>query len=440
MLALMFRLLIPALAALAMAAPASSAERDNADTISYRVLKGDNLYTLGARYFSRTSSYIVVQRLNRIADPRRLRIGTALLIPRNILRQEPVRAVVHSYRGSVRIGKPGKHAAAAIGMPVMEGDLVETGGKSFISLRLPDGTTVALPSQTRVRVERLRRTLLAGTVYRAFSIEQGRASATVEPMEDPRSNFHLSTPVAVTAVRGTSLRMRYDPASHRATSEVLEGKVQFSADGGEMRMVSAGFGTASHLEKTLPLLAAPALIDAGRVQSDDQLRFTIQPLAGASHYRVQIAKDAGFLEILDEAETAATEAQFPSVPNGDYFVRVTGIDQNALEGLPVTYGFTRRLNRITVTAEEERTGRYRQFLFRWHTPDARNAQFRFQLSADRDGASPIVDEPGLLKPSFVITDLPPGIYFWRVKTIEAEAGKIYEKWTSANELRVEKAR
>jgi hypothetical protein len=437
---LTLRFLALVLAAFAIPGMATAADRGTADTITYRVLKGDNLYTLAGRYLTRTEDYIVVQRLNRVADPYRIPIGTRLVIPRNLLRQDPARAVVHAFRGSVRVGKRGRQAPAAVGMTVAEGDLIETGEKSFVSLRMPDGTAVALPSQTRVRVERLRRKVLAGDLERSFAIEKGRARATVEPHPDSRNEFRFSTPVAVSAVRGTVLRMGYDPASGRATSEVLEGKVQFSKAGGEMQLVPAGFGAGSNLTGTLPLLAAPQLAFAGRVQSEDQLHFAIQPLAGASRYHVQIAQDAGFLEVLDETETTSSEVQFPSIPNGGYFVRVTGVDGNALEGLPATYGFQRRLNRITTTAEQKRAGRYHEYLFRWYAPDTSNAQYRFQLSTDPDGASPLVDEPGLTQPSFMITDLPSGVYFWRVKVTEFVDGEAFEKWTPIEELRVETAR
>src|SRR4051794_38316221 len=105
---ILVRFLALVLAALAIPGVAAGADRDTPDAITYRVLKGDNLYTLAERYFTRTENYVVVQRLNRVADPYRLQIGRRLVIPRNLLRQNRTRAVVHSYRGTVRIVKPGR--------------------------------------------------------------------------------------------------------------------------------------------------------------------------------------------------------------------------------------------------------------------------------------------------------------------------------------------
>ena len=437
----MFRMalrgLLLALAIFALPAGGYAASAEKAASISYRVVQGDNLYTLAERYFSKTGDYIVVQRLNKVADPRRLRIGSLLTIPRPLLRQVPVEAVVQSFRGTVFIGPAENRRPAAIGMKVREGDLIQTSEKSFITLRLPDDSHVALPSQTTLRVQRMRRTLLAGDVERSFRIERGRANATVTPQDNPDSDFRISTPVAVSAVRGTRFRMRYDPDGDRATSEVLEGQVMFSAErSNQEQLLPAGFGTANGLDNPISLLPAPELLAPGRIQDDEDLRFALKPLSGAVGYNVQIAQDAGFLDVLDETSISSAEAVLRSLADGNYFVRLTGIDANGLEGFPATYAFYRRLNRLTASLEEKRVGRYHQYLFRWNAPDAPDAQFRFQLSAKPDGSAPLIDEIGLTGTSFVVTDLPAGMYYWRVKTVDVTGGRIHEKWTPLQELRI----
>ena len=402
----------------------------------YPVARGDNLYTLAARYLAKSDDYRIVQRLNRIGNPHRVPVGLMLRIPRRLLKQAPVRAVVQSFRGTVRVGA----RAAAIGMPVAEGDVIETGQKSFVTLMLPDDTAVALPSHSAVRVRRLRRTVLGNHVERLFAIEHGRANATVTPMTDPLSDFRISTPVAVTSVRGTQFRMSYDPAAKRATGEVLEGKVAFAPPKGTEQLLAAGFGTANGLIAPVPLLPPPELVGADRVQSDEDLHFAVKPPSGADRFHVQIGRDAGFLEILDEATTAAPEARFPSLPNGSYFVRLTAIDPNQLEGKPATYAFERRVNRIITSLEQSRVGRFRQYLFRWRSPDSPGAQYRFQLSVAAGKSPPLVDEIGLATTSFIITDLPKGDYRWRVMTSESADGKIFSKWTDYRQLKVEDAR
>ena len=403
--------------------------------VHYIVAQGENLYTLAQRYFTQPDDYKAVQRLNRIADPRRVPTGMELRIPRRLLKREPIQAVVQSYRGAVRIAA----RPALTGMIVREGDLIKTGERSFVTLSLPDESAVALPSNSAVRVRLLRRTVLGNHLERLFAIEQGRASATVTPMTDPLSDFQFVAPTATTSVRGTQFRVSYDAATNRATGEVLEGKVAFHSPGMDEQLVPAGFGTTNGLANPLPLLPSPDLLRADRTQSEDDLLFAISPVAGAARYHVQIGRDADFLEVLDEASATTPEARLASLPNGTYFVRLTAIDQNQLEGKPATYAFERRLNRISTSFEGSKVGRYRQYLFRWRAPDAPGAHYRFQLWR-ADEAVPTVDEIGLTGTSFIITDLAKGRYHWRVMTSEMVEGRLFEKWSSDLELMVEDAR
>ncbi len=427
----------------AQGVPAAAQNRHaSAATVLYRVKAGDNLYELAERYLTRVESHAAVQRLNAIADPRRLRPGSLIRIPRALLRQEPLRATVQSYRGIATVQRGSARQNIAVGMRLGEGDLVETAEKSFVSLRLPDDSTVVMPSRSSVRIERLRRTLLGGAVDRLFSIVKGRARATVTPMSDPDSRFDMSTPMAVSAVRGTEFRMSFDPGARRTTTEVTEGKVAFArATGDSMassgsQLVTTGFGTATDLAEPVALLDAPGLVRPGRVQDEEKLRFELRPIDGALRYHVQISRDAGFLELLDDAETATPIAELEPVANGTYFVRATAIDARGLEGMPATYGFERRINRVEASVEDVRNGRHREYLFRWRTPDAPSAQYRFQLFAE-SGSDPIVDEAGLTSTSFVVADLPGGSYRWRVMTLHFAGGRPYDSWSAFQELRVD---
>lgn len=411
----------------------------------YRLKAGDNLYDLAARYFTRVESYAAVQRLNAIADPRRLRPGTLLRIPRSLLRHEPLQAVVQSYRGNVSVQRGTARRAIAVGMRLAEGDLLETAEKSFVSLRLPDDSTVAMPSRSSVRIQRLRRTLLADTLDRLFVILKGRASASVIHMENPDSRFEMSTPIAVSAVRGTEFRMHYDPEAQRATTEVTDGQVVFapSAEGtgtpDRAQLVPEGYGTATDISEPVALLPAPEILRPGRVQDGERLSFELRPVDGAVRYHVQIARDAGFLEIVDETDAATPLAELPPLADGTYFVRATATDARGLEGMPAIYGFERNLNRVEAGVENKRSGRHREYLFRWRTPDAPRAQYRFQLFGEPE-TNPIIDEAGLDGTNFIVTDLPDGHYRWRVMTLKFANGRLYESWSQFQELRVASGR
>ena len=62
-----------------------------------------------------------------------------------------------------------------------------------------------------------------------------------------------------------------------------------------------------------------------------QLRFAA--LAAARAYRVQLAADPAFQAILGEKVVDVPEARFGGLPDGDYHLRVRGIDAQGLEGM-----------------------------------------------------------------------------------------------------------
>lgn len=399
--------------------------------IVYAARKGDNLYTLALRYMHRLSDYRIVQALNHIRNPRRIPIGTNLLIPRPLLRSDPLQAKVVAFRGAATLDG----RAALLGAVVDEGGHIRTGPNAFLSLRLADGSTITLPSQTSIRVERLRRFRLTGEMERLFHVDDGRTETQVVPRTNGRDRFEMRTPISVAAVRGTDFRVAVIDGGKAATAEVLGGHVDL-AGGGVDTMLDPGVGARVAPEGTtgpVELLPPPDIADPAKVQSELELSFGILPLDKAARYRVQIARDAGFLDIVEEAMADGAQASLPPIPNGDYFVRLTGLDANQIEGLPHVISFRRYLNAIRATVEPLGGRRY---LFKWRDLGEGLHQYRFFMMRAAAPHSPVIDEPGLTDKSFVATDLPPGDYIWRVQTSSASDGTTYSNWSSEQALTV----
>jgi hypothetical protein len=367
-----------------------------------------------------------------VRDPYRLPIGSVLLIPRPLLKSDPLEAKVIAFRGAAMIDG----RAATLGATIGEGRQIRTGANAFLSMALADGSTITLPSQSVIRVERLRRFRLTGEMERLFRLEDGRSQTEVTPRTNGRDRFEMRTPISVAAVRGTDFRVALVDGGKAATAEVLGGHVGLAGGGQETMLVRGGGGpvTPDGTTGPVPLLPAPEIVDPARIQSETELAFHIVPLDRAARYRVQIAKDAGFLDIAEEAMVDGVQAILPSVPNGDYFVRVTAIDRNEIEGLPRVIGFERHLNAIRATVEPLPGGR--RFLFKWQDLGEGAHRYRFVVARTAAPDSPVIDEPALTAQSFVATDLPPGDYVWRVQTSGASNGKIYSNWSTAQTLTV----
>lgn len=340
----------------------------------------------------------------------------------------PVQARLGAYRGQVTITSTIR-STAAVGMSVGEGALVETGANAFVRLDLPDGSRLALPSQSRVRIERLRQVVMTSAVERTFTVEAGRGESNVTPLKNPRDSYIVRTPLSVSAVRGTEFYTHYDPERRTAATEVLSGTVMVSTNSGESAAVPAGYGKAAPDGPPVKLLEAPKLLDAGKVFEGATVDLDISPLTQARAYRVRLSADAGFLDILQEATTPTPRATFGGLSDGVYFVKLSAIDGADLEGLPATYAIEHALNTLALLPPAlTATGKMSRYLFRWQAEGQGARSYRFQLYRN-DDPRPLIDQTALAKPEITVTDLPQGSYTWRVMSRTITHDRRIDKWS-----------
>ncbi len=417
----------------------------------YQLKLGDTLSELSEKYLVGNNAVAEVQHLNRIANPDLVLAGAALRIPRALLRDEKTAASVETFSGPVVIIVGNQPVATKLGFSLSENATIQTGRNAFVTLRLSDGTALSVPSQSEVRIARMRRILLTGTVERDINVLNGRVHAQVTPMHDPNSTFRVSTPITVSAVRGTDFAIAYDAGMKRSATVVEEGKVAVTRAGAGHAatrapmsnvMLLPGFGAASGtLDNTgaVKLLPEPGLVDPGQVQTGEQLQFSLTPEAGAVAYHLQIAKDAGGLDLIAEDSSTGLSFTLPSVPAGAYFVRAFAIDNNGLEGLPATYGFERSRNSISAAMTQSGSGKLVKYLFKWTatTDGAPAIRFRLVRQSSAQGAAltsapaaiPVVDELNLKTNSLEIGNLPNGDYKWQVSSTLVVGGKVIETWS-----------
>ncbi|ATE65954.1 FecR domain-containing protein [Rhizorhabdus dicambivorans] len=327
-------LLALATVAAAFAAAPASAQQPPDTLFRYRVKPGDTLSAMARDYFV-NGDYRTVQQLNRVADPRRLPIASTLLIPTRLLRVAPIDARVSSYRGTVTVdGRP-----VALAQQVREGSRVETGANANVTVTLDDGSAISLPSQSRIRIARLRRILLTGSVDRNFVMEAGRSRSSVTPFKDPESNFRVTTPLSVSAVRGTDFRVAVDEGGETVLTEVVGGTVGVAKDEeADETGVGRGYGVAATpagVQKPVPLLPPPPLVSMARTPAG--VAIAGKEVEGAARYRIQLATDLAFRDVIDEVISDKPDADFALQDGATFYVRLTAIAPSGMEGLPGTY-------------------------------------------------------------------------------------------------------
>ncbi len=415
--------------------PLAAQSQDADERIAYRVKPGDTLIGLSRTYFRKADDWREVQRINRIANPNRLRIASTMAIPVRLLRSTPVELRVDSFTGPVRVEGSGAPKGASVGLVVDEGSTVRTGPRGFVTLAATGGDTVSLPSQTAVRLVRARRYLINDRLDVLFALANGRATFSPTPKRDG-DRWRVRTPVAVTAVRGTIFRIFHDADEITSGTEVVEGTVEL-AGGETSRPLEEGFGNVAKPSGLLPpeqLLPAPTIVDPGRVQTDTEVTFAIAPVSGASGYRVQVARDAGFLDVVAQDVTDRPEASFEDIGNGTYFVRSMAIAESGLEGFAEAYSFRRQRVGVVASVEESPLGN--GFKFAWRPQGEDTALYDFKLWREDREDRPLVAELGMHQRELVLTDLPPGTYFWQVTALRIAPEGIVSATASPQKLTV----
>jgi len=392
--------------------------------------QGDTLIKLADRYLQQRNNWQPLQKLNNIADPTRIKPGTAIRIPIPTMRRDPAELKVVAAQGDVQA----EGAKLASGATVKEGQRVNTGDNGFVTLQLADGSTLTVQSKSQVKVENARTLANTGGVLdTVFRVVSGRVEAGVERQRGPAARFEVKTDTSTMGVRGTRFRVAADPASKAARSEVLTGKVGVAAEGVKAAELGldAGFGTVVEEGKApLPpvqLLPEPVLAGLSAKIERTTVGFKFREVPSAAGYRAQVARDAAFKDVQADAVATTPEVAFRTLADGNYFLRVRAIDKLGLEGKDATHAFTLAARPeppvISAPAQGARIAD-RSTRFEWAANADANA-YRLQVArGGKDGEdfkSPLIDEARVATNRYQAgTPLVPGDYVWRVASLRAD--------------------
>lgn len=168
-----------------------------------------------------------------------------------------------------------------------------------------------------------------------------------------------------------------------------------------------------------PMVSLPA---QGAKVYGESTRFAWARVSEASRYRLQVSRRADFAETaVDNAELQANQADVPLAP-GDYYWRVASIATTP-EGRadPGPFGdaqpFTQRAEPPSPALQPPQASD-KGLELRWPQPEAGQ---RVRLQVARDAAfQQIVQDETTTQASVLIADPEPGLYFVRVRTIDAD--------------------
>jgi len=390
-------------------------------TQPYVTQRGDTLIGIRDRLLVPGADWRIVQRLNRVADPKRLAPGRTLQLPQSLLREQPAVAEALHVFGEVSTSRAGAAPERLVaGRALAAGDVVRTGTQASATLRFEDGSRVLIRADSELKLERLTKSADGQRSRTELQLERGAADASVVPGSQPGARrFELRNPVAHLGVRGTEFRATADPGELRF--EVLEGRVA-AAQGRREAPVGAGFGAVAGRApiEVRPLLAAPELAQLPARVERLPLVLKWPALAGAQAYRAQVL--LGGESLVGDAKTAAPTATFgEDLADGRYTLRLRGIDSAGLEGRDAQAAFVLKarpeppfLQRPAAAA----TVYDDSVDFAWTRP-REAAHYRLQVADSADFAAPRIDRADLTANELKLA-LPLGTHHWRVASLRAD--------------------
>lgn len=440
------RLLGALLAAALLTCPAGARAGD----YLYTTRPGDTLTGIAQRLLARPGDWTQLQTLNGIAEPRHMAAGRPLRIPERLLRVQAQVARLAAVSGEVR----SEGVALQPGAELRAGTQLDTGAQGFATIELADGSRLQLAPSSRLRLERMARQRGSGAPDQRLRLEQGRVETQVTPLPKGKGHFGISTPSAVAGVRGTRFRVSADAGGSR--TEVTEGSVAVRSVAARPATVPAGFGLAVARDgrhgAPIGLLPAPVLPDELPLQERPVVRLAVPPLAGARAYRFQVgvgvgvgrgadvqlqqaARGAGWQHVVAEAVVPTPVARFADLPDGDYVLRVRGIDGQGVEGLDADRPFRLKARPEPPFAAGPAQGatlRAETVPLRWtQAPEA--ARYGVQIARDAAFADLVAAQDAVEGNAWTpAPQLPPGEYFWRVRSVRADgAGADAGPWGDA---------
>lgn len=330
----------------------------------YTVRANDTLWHLCLKYTTQKGCWQKIGPYNGVDYPRSLAPGTRIRFPVAWLKAQPIGVELIYVAGEVRVRETSEGdqttRIAALGDTLSMGNEIETGADSSASLRFADGAVMVLEENSHIQLDSLSQHGNTGMVDSRINLLRGAAKTKV-PKREPRSQFRVSTPSAVAAVRGTDFRVSANGNDGAASmlGEVYEGNVDVDNSAADAVMVARGYGIKA--EKGQPLMQPTALLPAPEwrdLNPSQALPITLtwHPLAGAQGYKISILEYSEEEKVIGSGSTTDNELTLPITENGCYKVRLSARDKLGLQGMPAQQNICAALapSAVTVSANSSK--------------------------------------------------------------------------------------
>jgi len=396
-----------------------------ADEWTYTTRPNDTIWDISKKYLKSVTYWKRLQAHNSVDIAKRLSPGTKLRIPLEWLKIQAAPALVLSVTGKVSLltSKNKTLKTLTIKQHVNIGDIVITSDNGSTLIQFADSSSLLILKNSKVVFNTLSAYGNSGMVDTQIRLQQGRIETAVKPLRGSISRYEITTPAAVAAVRGTAFRVAYEETQEIMASEVIKGSIKVAAQGVE-QPIDKGYGSITEKGKTpqtpVKLLDKPTLSSLPNKIIHLPFNFTWPSLDGAIEYRIQVlpAEQADAISL--ESVQNVNHYDLKQLNDGDYLLRVRGVDANKLEGFNAEHKFTLNTNFPVASLIEPVDNAEisdEKFALKWNQ-DEKISQFRIQISTNIEFTNIVVDELTKDNNYSVTETLSENTYFWRIIAID----------------------
>jgi len=368
--------------------------------IEVTVVRNDNLIRICREYLDDPLQWREIARVNGLKDPHFILPGQTLMFPVDLLKGIPIEGKVTFIKGDVSYREKDDDIWSSLNLDdsVIQGSGIKTGEESSVEITFEDGASFLMRSDTTLTISKA---VKKGTsqIIRELFLKAGKIISNIKKATGSDPRFKIQTPSAIAAARGTEFRVSSD-AQKTTRSEVLKGVVEVEAMKKEV-MVKEGEGTLVRKDeppvKPKKLLPPPAPVDLQLLYRVMPLKFRFEKIKDALSYRVMLARDSGFKDLVKDKVIGPDQLlEIVGVNDGMYYLTSLSIDKDGLEGTPSdTVEVNVRVNPLPPFIQSpahKAELREKSVNFRWlnvadaekyHLQIAEDAEFK-RLIADRD--------------------------------------------------------
>ena len=391
------------------------------------VKKGESLYHICELFLENPQDWRQVASVNRLQNPERIHPGQKLVIPVRLLRGVPVDGVVTFITGDVSIKENRTQAWQSLHLNdrVVQGNWVQTGPNGAVEMTFEHEFTVFLRPDTVVEISAARKKGALFLLYRLF-LGAGKAISRLQKITGKESRYEIRTPSAVAAPRGTEFRTAVD-SEVNTRLEVLAGEVGVRA---AKKAVDIKTGEGTLVKKGMPpsaprkLLPPPALRDFQPLYRTLPLEFRLEKVAGARSYRIMIARDQVFKDVVvDRVVGPQVTPRISGIDDGTYYLQTRSIDDIGLEGISSTPKEVKvRVNPLPPFIQSPDDGaEYREKTVPLKWLEVKQAvNYHLQVAEDPAFAIIVEDVPNVSGTSLQAENLDYKTYYFHVRSIAAD--------------------